>query len=40
MTVFRNDPDMRNRLIRAFPGTATNCFDPQGAPVPRPGGQI
>lgn len=40
MTVFRNDPDMRNRLIRAFPGTATNSFDAQGGPVPRPGGQI
>ncbi len=27
MTVFKDDPDMLERFIKAFPGTA-NCFDP------------
>lgn len=40
MTIFANDPDMKIRLINAFPGTATNCFDAQGNPLPRPGGAI
>ena len=41
MTVFGNDPDMRRRLLRAFPGTCTDCFDPDKgfAPVCRDGGQ-
>lgn len=40
MTVFKNDPDIKKRLITAFTGTAQNCFDAQGNPVPRPGGQL
>ncbi len=40
MTVFADDADMRNRLIRALPGTATDCFDEQGQPLPRDGGQL
>lgn len=39
MKVFENDQDMRLRLIAAFTGTAANCFDATGLPVPRPGGQ-
>ena len=41
MTVFSDDSDMKRRLIRAFPGTATDCFDPEEgyAPVPREVGQ-
>jgi len=27
MTVFRNDPDMLKRFIKAFPGTERECFD-------------
>ncbi|WP_445366470.1 HNH endonuclease [Methylomonas sp. BW4-1] len=40
MTVFRDDADMRHRLIEAFPGTSRNCFDGQFQPISRPGGQI
>ncbi len=40
MTVFREDPDMKRRLIASFPGTALSCFDANGDPVPRPGGAI
>jgi uncharacterized protein (TIGR02646 family) len=41
MTVFANDPDMRNRLIDAFDGTrASGCFDPVTtlpvSPAPNP----
>lgn len=39
MKVFENDQDMRLRLIAAFTGTAADCFDAAGLPVPRPGGQ-
>lgn len=41
MTVFHDDPDMLSRLIEAFPGTSTICFDPNNdyKPVNRPGGQ-
>ncbi len=42
MTVFKNDPDMKNRLIDAFSGTReSGCFDPTGAsisPAPNPDG--
>ncbi len=32
MTVFQADPDMRNRLVNAFPGTReSGCFDPGDA---------
>ncbi|MDB9308594.1 hypothetical protein PN471_08080 [Aphanizomenon sp. CS-733/32] len=40
MTVFKDDPDMLNRLINAFPGTCADCFDVQGKAIPRPGGRI
>ena len=40
MTVFAEDGDLRRRLIRALPGTAQDCFDNEGAAVPRPGGQL
>lgn len=40
MTVFADDRDMLNRFIHAFPGTAQDCFDADGQPVPRPGGQL
>jgi uncharacterized protein (TIGR02646 family) len=40
MTVFSDDPDMRCRLIAAFPGTSRECFDAQGCAVPRPGGML
>jgi uncharacterized protein (TIGR02646 family) len=41
MQVFSDDPDMRHRLIEAFPGTKeSGCFDPQTAqpvqPAPNP----
>lgn len=34
------DLDMRRRLIAAFRGTPTNCFDAAALPVLRPGGAI
>lgn len=40
MTVFQDDPDMRRRFVRGFPGTAPNCFDAEGRAVPRPGGKV
>jgi uncharacterized protein (TIGR02646 family) len=40
MTVYEDDPDMRKRLIEAFPGTAQDCFDENSTPFLRPGGQI
>lgn len=39
MTVFEDNPDMKRRLIGAFPGTCSECFDSEGNPVARPGGQ-
>ena len=40
MTVFKDDSDMLERFIKAFPGTA-NCFEPTTfQPVPRVGGLI
>lgn len=38
-SVFRDDPDMCQRLITAFPGTAWDCFQ-NGIPVPKPGAAI
>lgn len=37
MTVFKNDPDMLQRFIKAFPGTCEPCFDDQNEylPIPR-----
>jgi len=40
MTVFQDDSDILNRLIEAFPGTASDCFNGVGKPVARPLGQI
>jgi uncharacterized protein (TIGR02646 family) len=41
ITVFREDRDMLKRFIRAFKGTARDCFDPETCePVPRPGGAL
>ena len=41
MTVFKDDPDMRQRLINAFQGTCADCFDPSAgySPIARAGGQ-
>jgi uncharacterized protein (TIGR02646 family) len=39
MKAFEDDADMRERLIRRFAGTASDCFDDDQRPVPRPGGQ-
>jgi uncharacterized protein (TIGR02646 family) len=40
MTVFKDDPDMLERFIKAFPGTA-DCFHPATfQPVPRVNGAI
>lgn len=39
MTVFQDDPDMRQRLINSFDGTCAACFDAVGTPVAREGGQ-
>ena len=35
LTVFADDSDMCLRLIQAFSGTARDCFDDQGRPIPR-----
>lgn len=40
MTVFHDIPEIKLALIKAFRGTAKNCFDQNGNPVPRPGGKI
>ncbi len=41
MTVFKDDPDMLERFIDAFAGTAKSCFDPiTFQPIPRVGGAI
>lgn len=40
MTVFDGDPEMRQRLIDGFKGTARACFDAHAAPVARPGGAL
>jgi uncharacterized protein (TIGR02646 family) len=41
LTVFREDSDMRRRLIEGFRGTAPDCFDPETyEPIPRPGGDL
>lgn len=35
MTVFADDADMKRRFIEKFKGTAKDCFDKDGNPVPR-----
>ncbi len=39
-TVFGHDADMRRRLIAAFPGTASDCFDGASEARGRPGGTL
>ncbi|MBI5915939.1 MAG: HNH endonuclease [Bacteroidetes bacterium] len=40
MTVFNHVAEIKLALIETFPGTAKNCFDQNGNPVTRPGGEI
>ncbi|MCY4047309.1 MAG: HNH endonuclease [Candidatus Dadabacteria bacterium] len=40
MTVFQDDPKMKRLLIKKFRGTAKDCFDTNGKPIPRPGGKL
>jgi hypothetical protein len=40
MTIFAFDAGICGRLVQAFPGTAADCFDVAGNPVPRPGGKV
>jgi len=40
MEVFKDDMDMRQCLINAFPGTAADCFDTHCKAIARPGGKI
>lgn len=40
MTVFKDDADLRQRLVNAFKGTAHDCFDEHCECVPREGGHI
>ena len=35
MTVFSKDEDMKRRIIAKFRGTAKDCFDEHGYPIPR-----
>lgn len=40
MTVFSQHPEMRRGFINAFPGTAPDCFDADGAALARPNGRV
>lgn len=40
MTVFQDDIDMRQRLIKAFQGTSPDCFDTNTQALSRSGGKI
>ncbi len=40
MTVFADDREIRRGLIARMAGTALDCFDAEGLPVPRPNGRI
>jgi uncharacterized protein (TIGR02646 family) len=40
MTVFRNDADMRRRIVAAYKGTAADCFDANWVGTSRPGGHL
>lgn len=40
MMVFADEPEIKNALIAAFPGTARMCFDAEGAPLHRIWGSI
>lgn len=38
--LFSDHPEILHGLIESFPGTAANCFDPDGSPINRPNGVI
>ena len=40
MMVFKDDSEVKCELIKAFPGTAAECFDTNGCAKPRSGGMI
>jgi hypothetical protein len=40
ITVFAAHPEVRVGLTEALPGTARDCFDADGHPLPRPGGDL
>ncbi len=40
MAVFETEPEIRQALIDAFPGTCRSCFDTNTRPVARPGGSL
>jgi uncharacterized protein (TIGR02646 family) len=40
MAVFETEPEIRQALIDAFPGTCRSCFDTNTRPVARPGGAL
>jgi uncharacterized protein (TIGR02646 family) len=40
MEVFREDQDMKIRLLQAFPGTAVDCFDAACKAIARAGGAL
>jgi uncharacterized protein (TIGR02646 family) len=40
MTVFKDETDMLQRFIAEFPGTCRNCFDVEGKPMSRLGGNL
>jgi len=40
MAVFETEPELRQALIDAFPGTCRSCFDTSTRPVARPGGSL
>ena len=40
LSVFMEYSQVRKALIAAIPGTAIDCFDCQGNPIPRPGAEI
>lgn len=40
MTVFRGDSNMLQQFMKALPGTAADCFDHDGIPIQRRGGQV
>jgi len=40
MEVFREEPYVRQKILEKFLGTATDCFDAQTQPLPRPNGNL
>ena len=39
LAVFHDNPEFCRQLITCMPGTAADCFDDSGIPIPRPGGR-